>query len=145
MGPRGRITFDNQIGNSGAYRNVISGNAGDGILVTNPGNVVQDNYVGTTPAGTAALANSSNGIEVAAPNNTSGGTTSAARNVISGNFNDGVLLDGGATGVVVQGNFIGTTNSGNSATTAASSTTLITATLTDNLGDTSAFSNGVTS
>jgi hypothetical protein len=67
----------------------------------------------TNPAGTAALANSSKGIEVAAPGNTVGGSTSAARNVISGNFNDGVLLDSGSTGVLVQGNFIGTTNRGN--------------------------------
>ena len=52
------------------------------------------------------------------PNNTIGGTTAGAGNVISGNGLDGVIISGvfftgdpvpgGATGNVVQGNFIGT-------------------------------------
>ena len=41
--------------------------------------------------------------------NTIGGTTAGARNVISGNNQSGVRIDGnGATGNLVQGNFIGT-------------------------------------
>ena len=43
-----------------------------------------------------------------AANNTVGGTTAAARNVISGNANEGVLIGLGATTNLVEGNFIGT-------------------------------------
>ena len=40
-------------------------------------------------------------------------TPGGARNVISGNINDGVLITGsGSTGNVVEGNYIGTTSSG---------------------------------
>ncbi len=41
-------------------------------------------------------------------NNTIGGTTTAARNVISGNTNPAVALNAGASSNFVQGNFIGT-------------------------------------
>jgi titin len=102
-------------GTTAGQRNLVSGNLFDGILLDGgaTGNQVQGNYVGTTSAGTAALANGSNGVEVDGVNNTVGGVAVAARNVISGNFNDGVLV--GASGVAVQGNFIGTTNAGTAA------------------------------
>ncbi len=41
-------------------------------------------------------------------NNTIGGTTPGARNLISGNIGDGVLLRGDGMANIVQGNFIGT-------------------------------------
>src|SRR5207302_6495881 len=47
--------------------------------------------------------------------NTIGGTTVAARNVISGNSGRGVDLLGAVTGNVVQGNFIGTKADGTTA------------------------------
>ena len=55
------------------------------------------------------LGNGSHGLYlVNGPNgNTIGGTTAAARNVISGNDFDGVAMFG-ADGNVVQGNYIGT-------------------------------------
>lgn len=96
-----------------AERNVISGNTGDGIEITGSsatGNIVQGNYIGTNAAGTAALANSGNGIDInGAPSNTIGGTIAGARNIISGNVTHGVNINGGgATGNLVQGNYIGT-------------------------------------
>ena len=52
----------------------------------------------------------------AANNNTIGGTTPAARNVISGNLASGViLLFAGSTGNVVAGNYIGTDATGTAA------------------------------
>src|SRR5262249_15225837 len=53
------------------------------------GNAVQGNYIGTNAAGSGALANNV-GVEIAsgASNNTIGGTTAGAPNVISGNTND---------------------------------------------------------
>jgi hypothetical protein len=104
-------------GTTSGQRNLVSGNFFDGILLNSAatGNAVQGNFVGTVNAGTAALANSSNGVEVDGANNTIGGTTSAARNVISGNFSDGVLIASGASGVALQGNYIGTTNAGTAA------------------------------
>src|SRR6266446_2296633 len=41
-------------------------------------------------------------------NNLIGGTTAAARNVISGNVLTGILAGGTTTNVTVQGNYIGT-------------------------------------
>ena len=49
-------------------------------------NVVQGNFIGTDVSGTAKLGNNEAGVEIIdVPNNTIGGTTPAARNIISGN------------------------------------------------------------
>jgi titin len=95
-------------------RNVISGNAQDGILIQSGvnGTLVEGNFVGTTPAGTGALGNAASGIEVFGVNNTIGGSSSGQRNVVSGNLFDGILLDSGASGNVVLGNYVGTNKSG---------------------------------
>jgi ELWxxDGT repeat protein len=89
-------------------RNVISGNAGPGVGLLGNNNDVQGNYIGTNAAGTAALPNTV-GVLVTAPSNGRvGGTTPAARNVISGNSGHGVDVAAGATLITVQGNYIGT-------------------------------------
>ena len=79
-------------------------------------NVVEGNYIGTDITGTAALANASDGVELGtgASGNTIGGTTAAARNIISGNTDDGVEIDD-ANDNVVAGDFIGTDLTGTSA------------------------------
>ncbi len=101
-------------GTASGSRNVISANSGDGLLLASgaSGNQVLGNYIGTNIFGTAALGNSSNGIDIASNSNTIGGTTSAARNVISGNSSDGVLIDSTATGNSLQGNYNGTNAAG---------------------------------
>ena len=89
--------------------NVVSGNTGDGVLIYSASNLVQGNVIGTNAAGTAAVPNGANGVEVQGSTNTIGGTTQAAGNLISGNRNDGVLVTGSsATGNLIEGNFIGT-------------------------------------
>ncbi|MDB5349626.1 MAG: cya 2 [Planctomycetota bacterium] len=108
---------DNIIGGTVAgARNVISGNTGSGVNILGGSfNVVEGNYIGTDSSGTTALANGVSGVNVdgGATNNTIGGASVAARNIISGNNLRGVDLGGGATGNRVSGNYIGTNLAGN--------------------------------
>ncbi|MBC7929612.1 MAG: PD40 domain-containing protein, partial [Rubrivivax sp.] len=96
---------------------IINRFAGSGIVIqTGGGNTVTGCYIGTNAAGTAALVNNQNGIFISSANNTIGGTTAAARNLISGNGSIGININGsGATGNTVQGNLIGTDVTGTSA------------------------------
>jgi len=104
-------------GTTAADRNVLSGNTSSGIDINwtgTDGNVVLGNYIGVNAAGNAAVPNGWGvSITSTAKNNTVGGTTAGARNIISGNTNAGVYHTGiDATGAIVQGNFIGTDASG---------------------------------
>jgi CSLREA domain-containing protein len=102
-------------GNSTIRSLVINRFAASGISLTgNGGNLVENCYLGTNAAGTAALGNST-GVSVSAPNNTIGGTTAGASNVISGNTEGLALTGATATGNLVQGNFIGTNPAGTAA------------------------------
>ena len=98
--------------------NVISGNTAEGVYLTGngtSGNVVLGNLIGTSSTGAAALGNGDNGVllNLLATANTVGGTATNAGNVISGNTDNGVDLDGsGVSGNVVQGNLIGSDKSG---------------------------------
>ena len=99
-------------GTAAGARNVISGNNTIGIEVVNPqatGNLVQGNYIGTDVNGGVDVGNGTWGILVNnAPNNTIGGTSAGARNVISGNDRFGIeIVAGLATGNLLQGNYIG--------------------------------------
>ncbi len=105
-------------GESTGERNIISANGGGGVNLHGVGtnnNTVSGNYIGTDVTGTADLGNSSWGIRFAdgASSNTIGGTIAGERNIISGNDNDGVVIeDPGTDNNVVKGNFIGTDVSG---------------------------------
>ena len=72
------------------------------------GNVVEGNFLGVDSSGTFNRGTTNSVHIYAISNNTIGGTTAAARNVISGNTNPAVALNAGAWNNVVQGNFIGT-------------------------------------
>ena len=115
---------DNTIGGTTAgARNIISGNGSgggrDGVAIwfSANGNTVQGNFIGTDVTGTADLGNGRDGVSIfAAPDNTVGGTTPGAGNVVSGNEGAGVRIIGeGANGNIVQGNFIGTDAAGTAA------------------------------
>jgi hypothetical protein len=116
---RGGSTGNTVGGLTPAARNLISGNPGSGIALSDAattGNVVEGNYIGTNAAGTAALGSQPVGVSVTAGANTIGGTTAGAGNVISGNTVDAIVLSGGsATGNLVQGNFLGTNPTGSAA------------------------------
>ncbi|MFL6036908.1 MAG: NosD domain-containing protein [Gaiellaceae bacterium] len=96
--------------------NVISGNHGEGVLIDGANfTSVEGNTIGLNAAGTAALPNSS-GVSIMnnADTTTIGGSIAGARNVISGNTGDGVLINsaGGDGGILVVGNLIGTNAAG---------------------------------
>jgi hypothetical protein len=103
-------------GTTSGERNVISGN-GNGVEIEGwltTGNMVKGNYIGTDASGSGALPNDT-GVKIwnRAYDNTIGGTSAGARNVISGNLQEGVFIsDGGTTGNVLKGNYIGTNASG---------------------------------
>jgi CSLREA domain-containing protein len=91
--------------------NLISGNGVAGVAIANgnaSGNLVQGNLIGTNAAGNAPIANLDGVFIGGVSNNTVGGAVAGARNVISGNSDEGVELDGATGGNLVQGNFIGT-------------------------------------
>ena len=108
---------DNVIGGTTSKdRNIISGNGKAGVYFYSSSaknNKVQGNYVGTDVTGNKAVKNL-NGVQMSgAPYNTVGGTVSGARNVLSGNTHDGVLINStGAKYNNVQGNYIGTNAAG---------------------------------
>jgi hypothetical protein len=100
-------------GTTAAARNVISGNAEQGIHideVNTDGNQVMGNHIGVNVTGSTALGNGWSGIELCceASSNVIGGTASGAGNLISGNANYGIFLGGvGTDGTFIQGNLIG--------------------------------------
>ncbi|MCM3872218.1 MAG: CSLREA domain-containing protein [Pyrinomonadaceae bacterium] len=80
--------------------NVISGNNGVGIMLSNSGgggetrdNIVQSNLIGTTANGTSALPNTGDGIEITnAQNNLIGGLSAADGNTIKSNLANGIAI-----------------------------------------------------
>lgn len=98
-------------GTTPAARNVISGNNERGIVIYNnsKNNRIQGNYIGANASGTAAIANTDNGVHIGggSTGNTIGGTTAGARNIISGNGGNGIGMDN-TSGNLIQGNYLGT-------------------------------------
>jgi MBG domain (YGX type)/Bacterial Ig domain/Bacterial Ig-like domain (group 3) len=111
--------------NDAAEGNVISGHNTAGILLESaqPGeapdnNVIAGNRIGTSADGNTALANGRMGVFFIAGGtgnrvgtNSDGVSDVAERNVISGNTEAGISLDG--NGNVIAGNYIGTNAAGN--------------------------------
>jgi len=90
---------------------VINRFGGNGIfLLDNSGNHIEGNFIGTNVTGTTGLGNGTSGVFLQqSMDNTIGGATPAARNLISGNSACGVTITGNqANGNIVQGNLIGT-------------------------------------
>ena len=90
--------------------NLISGNTESGVIFSNAGaDVIQGNLIGTDVSGTGALGNGTIGLAlVVTGNETVGGTTAAARNIISGNGSHGILIAGNTNaGDTIEGNFVG--------------------------------------
>ena len=89
--------------------------AQEGIRLTVGSNdVISGNFLGTDPTGTTALPNQDSGVLVDGSNgDTVGGTTPAARNIVSGNTNQNIYLINGSSSNVVEGNWVGLTAAGN--------------------------------
>ncbi|HMS50309.1 MAG TPA: CSLREA domain-containing protein, partial [Candidatus Saccharibacteria bacterium] len=112
-GGAGALSIDNSSGTtiggvSTGAPNVISGNLGAGIAPDYTVDlVVQGNYIGTDHTGMVALPNGGPGISDTNGTNTIiGGSSLAARNIISGNADYGVSLMN-STNFKVAGNYIG--------------------------------------
>lgn len=107
--------------------NVISANVidnndkGTGIVIEGrngpaTGNMVQGNFIGTDATGTVGIRNNAGVYIDTASGNVIGGTSPAARNIISKSNTIGVTVDGSfldatgnsATGNTIEGNYIGT-------------------------------------
>jgi hypothetical protein len=108
----------NRIGGTSSWdRNVISGNIGAGVQFYTSaatGNKLLGNYIGTDATGTKAVGNGTSGVAVrSAARTVIGGTVSGSRNVISGNKQDGIVVNGsGARYTLIQGNYVGTNAAG---------------------------------
>ena len=108
---------DVTIGGAGVG-NLISGNLNEGIQLVDVGSVtIKGNLIGTDATGTADLGNGTKGIDIQnSVGNLIGGSTTADRNVIAGNNDDGIILWGaGSTLNVIQGNYVGVDATGNTA------------------------------
>ena len=106
-----------QSSNNTIDKSVISGNVQSGIQFYTSaasGNKLTGSFVGTDRTGSKAIPNGHSGVAIyQGANNTIGGTGSAQRNVISGNRQDGIVVNtSGATGNKILGNYIGTNAAG---------------------------------
>ena len=98
-------------------RNIISGNELQGVSIggfQSDGNAVTGNYIGTNATGLLPIPNRNSGVLLydQASGNLIGGSTSAGRNVISGNVGWGVNINSNANSNSIAGNWIGPVGDG---------------------------------
>ncbi|MDQ6651885.1 MAG: hypothetical protein M3Y84_03985, partial [Acidobacteriota bacterium] len=106
-------------GTTPSATNVISGNSRFGVLLFGqasnvPNNVVEGNFIGTNASGQFAIGNMTGVGLVGVTSNTIGGTLPGARNVISGNAQEGIHSNSSSS-QTIQGNYIGTDVTGTAA------------------------------
>ena len=119
-GGQNSIGTHNTIGGvTAAARNVISGNQSNILLQGGSYNLIEGNYIGTDTTGTIAIGPGPNGTADLIDINTEytvqdtiGGTTTGARNIISGASQAGIYFGAGTSESVVEGNYIGTDKTG---------------------------------
>jgi hypothetical protein len=110
--------LSNTIGGTASGSNVISGNQVDGVFIYDAGikNSVTNNYIGTNAKGNAAPTGATTQLTGVSIDNTAQTTIGGASfaqggNVISGNQDDGIFVNGpGSTPTTITGNYIGTDN-----------------------------------
>jgi hypothetical protein len=101
---------DNNVigGETPADRNIVSGNnIGIKPQLEATGNSIKGNYIGTDVTGTLSRGNLGQGVVIYDDNNTVGGSTVGARNIISSN-SVGIELLVGANQNTIRGNYVGT-------------------------------------
>lgn len=98
-------------------RNVIAGNLGSGVSVIGSVNcIISGNYIGVNAAGTAGMANQSNGMYLnGAVGTRIGGTGALEGNVISAHPFHAMVIDAGSNNMSIFGNKIGTNAAGTAA------------------------------
>lgn len=107
------------LGNCVISDNVISGNSGDGINISNASTKwqIENNKIGINNNGDTALANGGDGIEINTGTNNLIGTTDTVAidgpNVISGNTGNGINIVGsGSSSNTISENYIGFNSAG---------------------------------
>jgi len=109
-----RIGSDNNGISDIQERNIISGNAGSGVLVADTGpsrkTLISGNYVGIASDYITATPNGSDGVSIRYTT-VMKGTDRVLGNVISGNAGSGVSI-AGASGTILEGNIVGLTADG---------------------------------
>jgi titin len=93
----------------GDFGNIIGGNRIDGIYILGDGNAVEGNTVGRDSSD-PAFGNGRNGVTIIGSNNRVGGADPRAHNIVSGNTQYGIYIEG--NGNVIQLNYIGATSDG---------------------------------
>jgi CSLREA domain-containing protein len=93
--------------------NLISGNPASGVYLftSAANNSLEGNRIGTDVTGTKPLGNSFDGVRCTGRFNFIGGFAPGAGNLISGNVEDGLAMEGSG-GNLIEGNFIGTDATG---------------------------------
>lgn len=91
---------------------VINNSGSTGLTIQGSGCMVEGCFIGTDATGTVGLGNDLEGVRVGGfrgerPNQI-GGSTPAARNLISGNHLAGITVQSTAVPTIIQGNYIGT-------------------------------------
>lgn len=104
--------------------NLVSGNAGAGLLIEGDRTEVMGNQIGTDGSGRAPLPNEvgilllagADDTIIGGENATPGGSCTEGCNLISGNLNDGIRIEGTAlppANTILTSNYIGTDSFGN--------------------------------
>ncbi|NND97431.1 MAG: cadherin-like domain-containing protein, partial [Pirellulaceae bacterium] len=83
------------------------------FIIGGSGHTVEGNFIGTDVTGLSAAGNMADGVAIEdSRDNTVGGTSLAARNLISGNNRGVGIFNSPSTGNIVQGNLVGTDAAG---------------------------------
>ncbi len=116
MSDQAGLFIDDNASNTVIRGLIINRFGASGIIIDGATGVkIEGNFIGTDTTGTQDLGNEVNGVSLNSPNNVVGGAVPGARNVISGNNENGVVISTNlAKENKVQGNYIGTTKSGTS-------------------------------
>ncbi len=109
-------------GGDSTLRGLVINRFTTGVIADSDRNVIAGNFVGTDAAGVADLGNLLNGIViVSGAGNLVGGASAAARNVVSGNVENNIVVGGFDTNftpsparTIIQGNYVGTNAAGTS-------------------------------
>ena len=108
--PNNRIGSDTE----STARNVISGNGGSGVTLSQAGvsgTLVVGNYIGIASNGTLGLGNANNGVSLTAgaTNVQIGGSTGLSQNIVSANLSNGIAILSDSNNNRVSRNRIGMT------------------------------------
>ncbi|HYK43396.1 MAG TPA: CSLREA domain-containing protein [Thermoanaerobaculia bacterium] len=113
----GELSFDAP---GSTVRGLVLNRGVDNILVNANNTTIRGNFIGTDPTGTIARPNIVGGFSIringSRTGTTIGGPNPADRNLLSGDT-QGAFIELGATGTLIQGNFIGSDKTGTIALT----------------------------